>query len=173
VDVGAAADACSALVADDLLRARMRAAAPAAAAAFDWSAVAAGYRQLFADLAELRGGHRIDPCPAELSVRVPNPFSVFRHYATDAVSLDHRVELLDLPGQPDPSALFATPLCDFVFDVRCSRAELERVWHVVQARAPQRLGSFVGELRDIAPDRLFACLLWLAKFGFVRLTAAA
>ena len=105
--------------------------------------------------------------------RVPNPLTAFRPYAGDAVSLDHRVDLLDLPGQPAPGVLFDSPLCDFLFDVRCSRAELDRVWQVVQARSSQRLGGFVGDLREIAPDRLFACLLWLAKFGYIRLSAPA
>src|SRR5690349_8737294 len=101
VDINATAEAYAALIANPDLRARQGAAARnAAQATFDWRHIIARYQELWADLAARRAS-AVESAPPAGPVHWParaDPFTLFADYPTDTLSMHHRLERGDFPG---------------------------------------------------------------------------
>ncbi|MBL8553415.1 MAG: glycosyltransferase family 4 protein [Phenylobacterium sp.] len=166
-DVGEAAEALTALFADPGLRARMGdAGRRRARAVFDWRIVIGQYQALWAELARRRAAAPEQP-PTENPFR-PDPFRMFAAYPSAALS--HRTEVsLVRPLTDDEAAeRLMRP------HVRNPAARLPSVEEAVTLIAVLADGSrTVGAiLAETPPERrpfVERGILWLAKFGFLRL----
>lgn len=171
IDVSDAADALTALFADPDLRRKMGAAGQARAREmFDWRVVIPQYQALWS---ELRRRRLASPEQAALENPYrPDPFRMFAAYPSAALSADDTVTL-------------ARPFAPGEAVERMSRAsvrgETARLPGVTEAEAlldalaagPRTVGAL---LADVPPERrpfLERGLVWLAKFGFVRLCGTA
>lgn len=169
-DVGETAEALTALFADPELRARMgAAAADRARDVFDWRVVIPQYQALWAELGRRRAA-AAPQAPAE-NPYAPDPFRMFADWPTaplsdaDSVALARPVE----PG--DIAALLAAP------GVRSPAARLPGADEIEAltgrlAAGPLTVAELLGPLP--AERRAFVerALVWLAKFGVLRLGGA-
>ncbi|MDZ4374933.1 MAG: glycosyltransferase family 4 protein [Phenylobacterium sp.] len=170
IDVGQTADALVALFADPELRARMGAAGQERArSVFDWRAIIPQYQALWGELARRR---RASPgLPALENPYRPDPFRMFAGYPSAALSATD-VVALSRPFAPGEALfLMETPT------LRSPAARLPTAPEFEAVLAMLEIGPApVGEiLRAVPADRrpfMERGLLWLAKFGFVRLDAA-
>ncbi|RAK68550.1 glycosyltransferase family 4 protein [Phenylobacterium kunshanense] len=167
VDVGDAAEALTTLFADPALRQRMGAAGQARAReVFDWRVVIPQYQALWAELARRRAAASIQP-PTENPYR-PDPFRMFAAYPSTTLSTDDEVvlsrpfaegeaaALLDLPAVRQTAARLPTP-----DEVEALTAAL--------ALAPRSVGELLAEAPPERRAFLERGLLWMAKFGILRL----
>jgi glycosyltransferase involved in cell wall biosynthesis len=170
VDVGLATDALVALFSDPGLRSRMGDAGRARARdTYDWRVIVPQYQALWAELERRR---RASPDPPRLDNPYrPDPFRMFAGYPTRALGPEDRVGLvrplapgeaaftLDGPGLKNLAARLPTG------------DEVERIVAGL-ASGPRSVAAL---LQDLPADRRPFCergLLWLAKFGIVRLIPA-
>ena len=168
VDVSEAAEALTALFSDAGLRARMGAAGQARARdTFDWRVVIPQYQALWAELARRRAAAPAQP-PLGNPFR-PDPFQMFADHPTAPLTADTLVALarpfaegeaaflLDLPGVRNVAArLPATP-------------EVEAVLAAVTP-GPRSVGALLAEVPPERRPFVERGILWLAKFGFLRLS---
>lgn len=171
VDVAEAADALAALFADSSLRARMGAAGRARAReVFDWRVVIPQYQALWAELARRR--QAAGPQASQDNPYRPDPFHMFAAWPTAALAFDDVVEPARTFAAGEAAALMDLP------HVRSAAARLPTVDEALAilaavAKAPRSVGALLAE---VAPDRrpfVERGLLWMAKFGFVRLRSRA
>ncbi|MEW5686349.1 MAG: glycosyltransferase family 4 protein [Pseudomonadota bacterium] len=170
VDVGEATEALVTLFADPDLRRRMGAAGQARVReVFDWRVVIPQYQALWSELARRRAA-----APAQAASDNPyrpDPFRMFSAYPTATLSGDLLVSLARPLAEGEASALLARP------SVRHTVARLPEPDEVEALVAYLASGSRpVSELLDeVPPERrpfLERGLLWLAKFGILRLRDA-
>jgi len=167
VDVAAAAEALTTLFADASLRARMGAAGQARAReAFDWRVVIPQYQALWAELERRRAAAPAQP-GLENPYR-PDPFRMFGAYPTAALAAADMVALARPFAEGEAALLMELP------SVRNAAARLPAI-----AEAEAILAALAGGPRPVSallaetpPERrpfVERGILWLAKFGFVRL----
>lgn len=168
IDVGQTAEALTLLFSDPDLRARMGAAGRARAReVFDWGAVIPQYQALWAELARRRTAASRQP-GLENPYR-PDPFRMFAAYPTAVLDPDDTVAparrfvegeaafLLESPGVRNTAARLPTT------------TEAESLIAAITDQ-PRTVGAL---LAAFPPDRrpfVERGILWLAKFGFVRLS---
>jgi glycosyltransferase involved in cell wall biosynthesis len=167
VDVGEAAEALAALFADPGLRRKMGAAGQARAReTFDWRAVIPQYQALWAELDRRRRAAPPQP-PLENPYR-PDPFRMFAAYPTGALAPTAEVSLGRPLAEGEAAALLARPA------VRNPAARLptdEEALALLTALAAGPI-PVAGLMDRFSPERgpfIERGILWLAKFGFVRL----
>src|SRR5262249_52867357 len=141
-----------ALIESPDLRARFGTAARMAAeASFDWRHIIARYQELWAELAARRAASA-ESAPARGPVHWPartDPFTLFADYPTEALSLRHRLEPGDVPGD------FATIVDHHLFSFGKHRLRLD-LCELVLGKVTERSGidlAIIGEgLGDV--DRM-------------------
>ncbi|WP_337189101.1 glycosyltransferase family 4 protein [Phenylobacterium sp.] len=170
VDVGRTADALTALFGDADLRARMGAAGRARAReVFDWRAVIPQYQALWAELSRRR--RAAPPMPGLENPYRPDPFRMFAGYPTRALGPSDILSLARPFAPGEAAFLMETPGLRNPAARLPSNAEFEVLMAALE-HGPRPVGEL---LRDTPPDRrpfLERGVLWLAKFGFVRLDIA-
>ena len=168
VDVGQTAEALTLLFSDPDLRARMGAAGRARAReVFDWGAVIPQYQALWAELARRRTAAGQQP-GLENPYR-PDPFRMFAAYPTAVLEADDLVASARPFVDGEAAFLLESP------GVRNSAARLPTTTEAESLIAaitdqPRTVGAL---LAAFPPDRrpfVERGILWLAKFGFVRLS---
>lgn len=168
VDVGETVEALTALFADPELRARMGAAGRARAReVFDWRAVIPQYQALWAELARRRAG--AEPRPGYENPYRPDPFRMFAAYPTASLEADDLVALARPFAEGEAASIMELP------GVRNTAARLPSIGESEAVLAALSEGSRpVGAILAMFPsDRrpfIERGLLWLAKFGFLRLS---
>ena len=167
VDVGEAADALVALFSDADLRGRMGAAGQARAReAFDWRAIIPQYQALWAELGRRRKA--AGPQPALDNPFRPDPFRMFAGHPTDVLTPDTLVMLARPLVEGEAAFLMELPGLRNAAARLPSTPEAEAILAAVAA-APRSVGALMAE---IAPERrpfVERGIVWLAKFGFLRL----
>jgi glycosyltransferase involved in cell wall biosynthesis len=178
VDVPAAADAFTALVADPALRARMAAAARAdALARFDWPVVIGRWQALWEELARIRRGARAErAAPLRGEERLPHrpdPSVLFSDYPTRRLAPETRLALP--PGTTPATALAhvrslagltgTAPRRDLLPSVETLRGMLETL-----ADGPATSAQLVADLPAARAWRARRALAWLLKMDVVRLS---
>lgn len=170
VDVAEAAEALAALFADPDLRLRMGAAGQARAReTFDWRVVIPQYQALWTELARRRAAAAAQP-PMENPFR-PDPFRMFAAYPTATLSGELVVSLARALAGGEVSALLARP------SVRLPAARLpepDEVEALVAylADGPRMVAALMDEVPPERRPFLERGLLWLTKFGVLRLRDA-
>lgn len=168
VDVGDAAQALTTLFADPDLRQRMgRAAQIRAREVFDWRAVIPQYQALWDEL-----GRRRRAAPAQPGLENPyrpDPFRMFAGYPTAVLGADDRVALARpfAPGQAAERMQRAFVRADAARlpDIPEAVAILERL-----AAGPRTVAALLSETPPERRPFVERGIVWLAKFGFVRLS---
>ncbi|MBL8773504.1 MAG: glycosyltransferase family 4 protein [Phenylobacterium sp.] len=166
-DIGEAADALTALFSDPDLRARMGAAGRARAReVFDWRVVIPQYQALWTELARRRAA--APPQPARDNPFRPDPFRMFSAYPSAALSAATEVSLARPLTEAEAAALLARA------HVRNPAARLphpdEAITLIsVLGAAPLTVGAILAETPPERRPFIERGILWLAKFGFVRL----
>lgn len=176
VDVPAAAEAFSALVADPALRARMGAAGRARAQArFDWAPVIAAWRGLWEDLARLRRAARTErAAPRRGEERVPHrpdPSLLFAGYPTRRLTPEAVLALI--PGEDAAAALArlrvlaqlpgVLPRRDLMPGFDAFEMVLGRL-----GQGPARVAELVAPLPPARAWRMQRSLGWMLKVDLVR-----
>ncbi|WP_439550990.1 glycosyltransferase family 4 protein [Falsiroseomonas sp.] len=170
VDVAATEAAFRALVADAGLRARMgEAGRLRAAALFDWSAVIAQYRALWAELAAIRGAAA--PASGE-SPRRPDPALLFADYPTAQLRPATRLRLA--PGIADSTAAVTRLMALSAIPGIAPRRELLpgedsfRAALRVLESGPASVADIAATLPPGRAARLARALAWLVKIDVLR-----
>ena len=172
VDVDACAEAYGRLIGDAELRRRMGAAGAARAReAFDWSVIVARYQELWAGLAELRRSAAESAPVAAGRPANPgrqDPYRLFAGYPTTVLGGDHGVDVREGAGTQELASLLDSPMVKYCAAVLPSGEEFAAL--LKAARDPgARAGTIVSAFPEAHRGRLFRGLLWLAKYGLVRL----
>lgn len=171
VDADRAADALVRLADDaDLRRGMGDAGRRRALSHYDWSVVIAAYTELWAELAEIRAsaGEVAPPRPGR--PRAPlrdDPFRVFSGFATEMLSADHRVEAV--AGAEELDAARSLAMNNFLEGFLLPGDGLHSLLRAADGSVS--VTDLVSMMPGVAPNRVTASLLWLAKLGLVRLTA--
>jgi glycosyltransferase involved in cell wall biosynthesis len=173
VDLFEAEKMISALVENEDLRKLFGSQAKAQArAAFDWKAIIPQYEALWAE----QNARRLAAAPDSGSTAnpfSPDPFTLFQSYPTRHLSVDNR--LLVPPGMDWAQAheLLTSPLAGYA---AFNRPTLEEVEQVLTWLTP-RGGATVRQLIDEFPSKrrsfVHRGLLWLARYGVIRILPAA
>ena len=177
VDVPAAAEAFSALIADPALRARMGAAGRRRARErFDWVQVIGAWRALWEDLARLRQAARTErAAPRRGEERVPHrpdPSLLFAAYPTRRLAPEAVLALV--PGE-DAAAAMARLRALVQLPGALPRRELMPgmdAFEMVLGRlgqGPARVAELVSELPPARAWRMQRALGWMLKVDLVRL----
>ncbi len=170
VDVRATADAYATLIGNAELRARLGAAARRTAqSTFDWRHVIARYQELWEELA-VRRAAAAESAPAEGPIHWParaDPFTLFADYPTEALSLQHRLECGDFPG--DLATIADHPL--FAFGRNRLRLDLcELVLRKVAEGPGTDLQTIGAALSETDRALLLRNAVFLVKLGLLRIS---
>jgi len=166
-DVAETAEALATLFADPELRARMGAAGRARAReVFDWRVIIPQYQALWAELARRRAAAPEQP-PADNPYR-PDPFRMFAAYPTAALTTAAEVTLGRPLSEDEASELLTRA------HMRNPAARLPSVAEAVTlvavvAEHPRTVGAILAQTPPERRPFIERGLLWLAKFGFLRL----
>jgi len=167
VDVAEASEALATLFADPELRARMGQAAQARAReVFDWRVVIPQYQALWDELRRRRQAAPRQP-GLENPYR-PDPFRMFAAYPTGALAAGDIVMLTRPLASGEAAELLSRPAVRNDAARLPSLAEAEAVLALL-AGGPRTVSALLAE---ISPERrpfVERGLVWLAKFGLVRL----
>lgn len=167
VDVADAAEALATLFGDDDLRRRMgEAAQTRARQVFDWRVVIPQYQALWAELRRRRLA-----APAQPSLENPyrpDPFQMFAGYPTAALGGADMVALARPFAEGEAAEMMARAL------VRNDAARLPSIEDAVAllarlAGGPRTVAALLAETPAERRPFVERGLVWLAKFGFVRL----
>jgi len=167
VDVGEAAEALATLLADPALARRMGQAGQARAReVFDWRVIIPQYQALWDELARRRAAAR--PQPARDNPYRPDPFRMFAGYASAALAPADTVSLARALTAAEAMELMGRAA------VRNEAARLPSPDEAVELLTRLAAGplTVAALLAETAPERrpfVERGLVWLAKFGFVRL----
>jgi len=173
VDFAASTEAICALVSNPDLRRRMGAQAQIRARNFfDWRAIIPQYQALWAD----QNARRLAAPPQKPVFNNPfrmDPFTLFAAYPSRVLSKDWKVVLTPGMAWPLAQLRLSGPLADYGDMQRPTLAESEQV----VAWLTERPEALVSELLQIfpAPRRhaMTRGLLWIARFGVIRLRPPA
>ena len=176
VDIGAAADAFSALIADaDLRRTMGQAARDRALAEYDWSRVIVRYQALWAELAARR---RVDQ---EVAPKAPDragnparsdPYRTFAAYPTRTLQgTDRVVAGPDLPAQA--AALSARAGVRPVLGVVVTIPELDTLAALMAPLSSPTLNDVINLMPAIPRWRMVRTVSWMAKHGLVEIVPAS
>jgi hypothetical protein len=167
VDVAEAADALATLFANADLRRRMGQAGQARAReVFDWRVVIPQYQALWAEL-----GRRRQAAPEQAGLENPyrpDPFRMFQAYPTAALGAEDTISLARALSAGEAADLLERPSVGRDAARLPSITEAEAILAALAA-GPRTVGALLAE---IAPERrpfVERGMLWLAKFGLVRL----
>lgn len=167
VDLGEAAKALVALFSDADLRHRMGAAGRSRARqTFDWRVVIPQYQALWAELARRRAAAQ--PQGAIENPYRPDPFRMFESYPTATLSSADMVMLERPIGPAEASALMERS------SVRMAAARLpsgDEIEAIVErlTNGPRSVAALLAEVPSERRPFVERGLLWLAKFGLLRL----
>ncbi len=170
VDIGGAAEALTTLFDAPGLRSRMGAAGQARAREiFDWRVIIPQYQALWTELARRRA--TAPPQPALENPFRPDPFRMFAAYPTAPLSGHEVVSLARPLAEGEATALLGRP------SVRQAAARLPDAGEVEAlvaflAAGPRTVAALLAEVPPIRRPFLERGLLWLAKFGILRLRDA-
>lgn len=171
VDVGEATEALCALFSDAELRARMGAAGRERVRdVFDWRVVIPQYQALWAELARRRlASPTQSPRPGGDNPWKLDPFRMFASYPTVTLAADHRVE----PSGPWTGAeldqVIARAMLSAAAAYLPTPEEAKALVTLVSAESTT-VGLLLESFRAERRPYLERGLVWLAKFGLVRLS---
>ena len=167
VDVGGTAEALTTLFADPDLRRRMgEAGRRRAREVFDWRVVIGQYQALWAEL-ERRRRAAPEQSPLENPYRL-DPFRMFAAYSTAPLSSADELELARPFAAGEAATILSKPSVTIVAARLPDEAEVEALLASL-ASGPKTVAQL---MQETAPERrpfIERSLLWLMKFGFLRL----
>jgi glycosyltransferase involved in cell wall biosynthesis len=172
VDVEAASEACTALVCDPALRARMGAEGRRRAEEiFDWRHIVRQYEELWSDLASRRAHAATVTAgrgtPAGLHPLRGSPYRIYEHYATRVLTDHDTVALAVENPVVRHNEIVANPMNTFA---DAALAPRERRLAVLKflAQGPASIATILKSLQARDPDRLRRTISWFLKCGLVR-----
>lgn len=170
VDIDAAAEAIGRLAGDAALRRRLGESARARARSdFDWRVVIPRYQALWAELAERRRAAARRPRGAgSANPFLIDPFRLFAGYSSAAVAPDHRLEAVE-GAQERLGELLRSPLASHCAYARPTDDEMAAMMQAIAPEGGTTAERALGRLPPERRDRAWRGLLWLAKYGLVRL----
>lgn len=174
VDIPAAVDCISALVADPGLRSTMGAAAQErATTAFDWSAIVPRYQELWREL----GVRRAAASPEERASGGDNPrrldpFELFGHYATQQLAPSTLVKAAPGMSWVEAHRRLSSSFARFATNALPSLAEAERIFTYLETHGAATIGEACAQFPPVRQTFLQRGILWLMKFGVVHLATA-
>ncbi|WP_119299559.1 glycosyltransferase family 4 protein [Dongia deserti] len=168
VDIDATAEAYVTLINNPDLCAKLGAAArKTAQGTFDWRHVIARYQELWAELAARRAA-ATEFAPALGAIHWParaDPFTLFADYPSETLSLQHRLERGDFPGN------LTTIVDHHLFSFAKHRLRLDLCEHVLRKVMEQSgtdLAAIGAGLNDADRALLLRNAAFLAKIGLIR-----
>ncbi|WP_068874496.1 MULTISPECIES: glycosyltransferase family 4 protein [unclassified Phenylobacterium] len=170
VDIGETAEALTSLFADPDLRHRMgQAARTRVREVFDWRAVIPQYQALWAELERRRAAAAAQPA-LENPYR-PDPFRMFAAYPTAALSASDTVALAAPFDREAIVAVLGHP------SAHADAARLPSLDEALQlleslATGPRTVGALLAETSPERRPFIERGLVWLIKFGLLRLCGA-
>jgi hypothetical protein len=172
VDVEAAAEALAALFKNPDLRACLGAAARARARdTFDWRVVIPQYQALWAELARRRTSAPAQaPRGAGENPWHLDPFAMFAAYPTQALSHADTATLTRLLPTADLAGILARESVRQVPWALPAVADIEALIGALSPDQPAPVGQLIGTFPPEQRAMLERALVWLAKFGLVRLS---
>ncbi len=181
VDVGAAADAYSALAVDPALRRRLgEAGRKRARETYDWQVVINAYQDLWRELANIRSRSVESGAPVQGRPAHPlrdDPFALFQSYPSGTINGDAVVTLTS-PGRDGLPVDFkvrlaemrASTMNDYAQSAMLSDEDIHRVAGVLSDKGACSVIALAEPLDEGVRFRLPRTLAWLAKLGLVALS---
>lgn len=165
VNVGRAAQAIAALIADPALRASMGSAGrERIRTRFDWPVVVGEIRALLDELAAIRAGspeigssHRLHPAKGD-------PFHDFRGFATQILAPETPLSLR--PGA-DPTRLERTDLDRYARAWRASPQECVQVCELLASGQARTAGDVTARFQPQRRAAVEMAIVWMAKLGVI------
>lgn len=175
VDVDATAAAFELLASDPELRRRMGANGMARARqVYDWKVIVKAYEELWQELAALRGADRSGPstkAPRSMWPARPDPFELFASFPSSRLSSELVISRLTGIGETTVLDRLNLRICQANSYQEVSPAFILEVWrHVGDAGITVR--DLLPMLRGMPPALTVRCILWLAKFGLIRIATS-
>ena len=172
VDLRLAADALVALIGDPELRRKQgECGARRARETFDWARIIPQYQALWGELAAVRATVGAANAPASLTdnPRRMDPFRLFAAYPTQVLQPDTMIEAVPDLTWPDVQARLALPLAALANWAMPTMDEIEHVFNQLARSSPMAASEVIVALPPSRQPFVERGILWLAKFGIVRI----
>lgn len=170
IDIEKTAEAIVRLVRNPDLRRRMGEAGTARArAVYDWSVIIPQYQELWAELAERR---RVDteiapPPRFAADPIVPDPMVTFRAFPSESASMQTRLEAVFSAERAD--RIFDDDTAVFMAELFLTRGEAASLYERIVRTPGIRILDILGQIQDPKRTATARTIMWLAKFGALRL----
>lgn len=168
VDIAGAAEAIIALADNPDLRRQMAQAGRARVAAdFAWGQIIPQYEALWADSAEQRRAAGLQPRSDNLTM--PDPFALFAGYASTTLAPNSLI----VPDAVSPaiSELMASPFTLIGGELVLGGEDMEQLMALCQRLGQTTLAEILAHISEAQRPLAARSLLWLAKWGRVRILA--
>jgi hypothetical protein len=170
VDIEACADAYAALANDAELRGTMgEAGRQRARSDYDWSVVIAAYQEFWGKLGAIRNAAKNSPPPAPPEVvrpARPDPFRAFADYPSKSLAPTDRLVLTGAEREW-LKIVRQSPLVSYAEEVLPTEAECEQIVDLI-ARGTEIAIDIANAFPTSRQGIVFRGLVWLAKFGLIR-----
>lgn len=177
IDNQAATEAITALIEQPDLRARMGVSARRRAQeVFDWSVIIPRYEAFWGDLAARRAAAKRDLGAAKLRPRENprrlDPFKLFKSYPTEVIGPESRFALVSGMTWEDAKLRLAHPYAQIARQHLLSEPDCEAIVRFLASRPSATVGELLKPGPASSAPFVERGLLWLAKFGILRVLAA-
>jgi glycosyltransferase involved in cell wall biosynthesis len=171
VDIDAAAEAYFNLIENPELRTRLgRNAQARAQETFDWRVIIKQYQALWTELTQRRRAWLAanpPPQPAEYPLRM-DPFTLFSHYPTAAITPSQRVAIRDRRALEQLDYFLKTASTNIALPVLLPKEQLANLLkHLAANNQPQSVDSIRARFTEQEPAVVIRSLGWLCKLGLI------
>ncbi len=173
IDIREMAKALSVLIRSPEQRKAMGAAGVARARQlYDWQSVIPQYQELWGEQAarrtrEIPTSHREGPEPP--SPKMMDPFTLYRSYPSDSLTLSAVVSAERTMSAEDTSHLLELPGAKYIRRSVANAEMLANIQSAISAHGPIRLDQLIAKL-EAERHMVTASVLWLAKYDCVQIT---
>jgi glycosyltransferase involved in cell wall biosynthesis len=174
VDTAACSDAFIRLASDANLRTAMgKAGAAHARSTYDWKVIVGQYQQLWEQLGVIRAeapesaahatGRHV-PYPARM-----DPFDVFEHYATEALTDDHRVSIVDGATPTLLKTYRELPTTNYAASILPEHRLCTQIMTFIAKRGTVTVAQIRKVTSDDQINKMLRALVWMMKIDILRI----
>ncbi len=168
VDTEACAEAYLALIEDEALRRKMGdSGRERAQNNFDWKVLVPRYQDLWQELAEKRTAAEQEDIVLPATPLVDDPFSLFKHYPTERMTLKTRIVLVDMNTKP-VSDYANDPLGNGARHLMPDDDRMEAILQYLKDTGECAI-SDIAQAFDASPARMIRLMGWYAKMDLIRI----
>ncbi|MEP5699303.1 MAG: hypothetical protein ABJN43_11815, partial [Sneathiella sp.] len=133
---------------------------------FDWQVLVPQYQDLWEGLAEKRAAATSRSTPASVAPLMEDPFTLFKHYPTQRMTLETRLQMKE-GAQGAVRRYLEDSLGSGAAGIMPDASKLELVLQHLEGAGTCSIGDLTRDLKTSAP-RMIRLIGWFAKMDLIR-----